>query len=35
MVRKNNIPVDTGRKLNVDKTERFMYVQLTSCVYGD
>ena len=35
-------PVDTGRKLNVHKTsrrrrtssERLMYVQLTSCVYG-
>ena len=31
------IPVDTGRKLNVDKTsrtssERLMYVQFTSCV---
>ena len=32
-------PVDTGRKLNVHKTswtssERLMYVQFTSCVYG-
>ena len=37
------IPVDTRRKLNVHKTfrrrrtsaERLMYVQFTSCVYGD
>ena len=32
-------PLDTGRKLNVDKTfkrraERLMYVQLLSCAYG-
>ena len=32
-------PVNTGRKLNVHKTfstssERLMYVQFTSCVYG-
>ena len=36
---KNN-PVDTERKLNVHKTfrrrpERLMYVQFTSCVYGE
>ena len=36
----NNIPVDTGRKLNVHKTFRRrpgrpMYVQFMSCVYGD
>ena len=35
----NVIPVDTGRKFNVHKTfstfsERLMYVQFTSCVYG-
>ena len=35
-----NIPVDTGRKLNVHKTfrrrpGRLMYVQFTSCVYWD
>ena len=34
-----NIPVDTRRKLNLHKTfwtssERLMYVQFTSCVYG-
>ena len=34
------IPVDTGCKLNVHKTfrrrpERLLYVQFTSCVYGD
>ena len=39
-----DFPVDTGRKLNVHKTfsrcpawkssERLMYVQFTSCVYG-
>ena len=30
-------PVDTGRKLNVHKTftRRLMYVQFTSCVYGE
>ena len=32
-------PADTGRKLNVHKTfrassERLMYVQFTSCIYG-
>ena len=32
-------PLDTGRKLNVHKmfrtsSERLMYVQFTSCVYG-
>ena len=36
----NRNPVDTGRKLNVHKTlrrppERLMYVQFTSCVYGE
>ena len=35
-----NIPADTGRKLNVHITswtssERLMYVQFTSCVFGD
>ena len=35
-----DIPVDTGRKLNVHKTfrrlpERLMYVQFTSCVCWD
>ena len=32
------IPVETGRKFNVYKTlssERLMYAQFTSCVYGD
>ena len=40
-IRKNKsiFPVDTGRKLNVHKasgtsSERLMYVQITSCVYG-
>ena len=29
------MPIDTGRKLNVHKTERFIYVQFTSCVYEE
>ena len=29
-----HFPVDTGRKLNVHKNVRLMYVQFTSCVYG-
>ena len=27
-------PLNTGRKLNVHKFERFMYAQFTSCIYG-
>ena len=26
--------LNTGRKLNVHKFERFMYAQFTSCIYG-
>ena len=36
---RKNFPADTGRKLNGHKTsrttsERLMYLQFTSCVYG-
>ena len=40
LLENGDIPVVTGRKLNVHKTswtssERLMYVQFTSCVYAD